>query len=64
MPRSFTLGTIEIDVRHTSENLSNAMDNVLNEWHLNDNMVAIVTDNAANVVKPLNRWNKYGRNLN
>lgn len=49
--RSFTLDTTEIDERHTSENLANKMKNMFEEWKLNDKIIAIVTDNAANIVK-------------
>ncbi|XP_071579091.1 E3 SUMO-protein ligase ZBED1-like [Temnothorax nylanderi] len=49
--KSFTLNTTEMDERHTSENLANKMENIFEEWKLNDKIVAIVTGNVANVVK-------------
>lgn len=52
IPRSFTLDTTEMDKRHTSENLANKMENtIFKKWKLNGKIKAIVTDNAANVVK-------------
>lgn len=38
-------------MRHISENLADKMENVLEEWKLNDKIAAIVTDNAANLIK-------------
>lgn len=36
-------------VRHTSENLKNELLRVVNDWEIADKIVAVVTDNAANI---------------
>lgn len=45
-----SLGTEELDERHTAMNLSDSLQNVLAEWDLCDKVVASVNDNARNIV--------------
>ena len=45
----YVLSTTELPESHTAENLSNQLDNVLLEWELEKEKVAVTTDNAFNV---------------
>lgn len=45
-------------LRHTAENLETELKAVLNEWQLLHKVVAIVTDNAANIVNAVERLKK------
>ncbi|XP_024875989.1 zinc finger BED domain-containing protein 1-like [Temnothorax curvispinosus] len=49
---SVVIGVNELDERHTSDYLGQWLLRICTEWHIGkDNVVAIVTDNAANIVK-------------
>ncbi|KAL5233439.1 hypothetical protein ACI65C_000849 [Semiaphis heraclei] len=49
-PISFTLTTHELHERHTAENLTQQLENTFNEWEIDKKVVAVVTDNAKNIV--------------
>ena len=46
---SRTLDIVHLPGSHTSENLSNAIFSILQEWKITDKLVAFVTDNANNM---------------
>lgn len=51
---SVTLGVYELDERHTSQYISEKLLRTCEEWGINkDNVTAVVTDNAANMVKAI-----------
>lgn len=51
---SVTLGVYELDERHTSQYISEMLSRTCEEWGINkDNVTAVVTDNAANMVKAI-----------
>ncbi|CAH1113868.1 unnamed protein product [Psylliodes chrysocephalus] len=51
---SVTLGVYELDMRHTSEYIAEMLLNICKEWGIkNDQVSAVVTDNAANMVKAI-----------
>lgn len=51
---SVTLGVYELDERHTSQYISEMLLRTCEEWGINkDNVTAVVTDNAANMVKAI-----------
>ncbi|XP_022910339.2 E3 SUMO-protein ligase ZBED1-like [Onthophagus taurus] len=47
---SRNITTESMEDRHTALNLQNKINNIINEWEINDKCVAIVHDNAANIV--------------
>lgn len=47
--RSVLLDCFNFNDRHTSENLLNEINRVLIKWGIQDKIIAVVTDNAANV---------------
>lgn len=49
-PISFTLTTHELHEQHTAENLTQQLENTFNEWEIDKKVVAVVTDNAKNIV--------------
>lgn len=51
---SICLACEEFDQRHTLNNLANYLKNVAVEWKINYKIVAIVTDNAANITAAVN----------
>lgn len=51
---SICLSCEEFDQRHTSKNLAFYLKNVTVEWDINYKIVAIVTDNAANITAAVN----------
>jgi len=48
--RSYTLSTHEMEERHTAENLAIRLGNTFNVWEVNSKVIAVVTDNARNIV--------------
>lgn len=51
---SITLGVYELDERHTSDYLSEILLKVCQDWKIDqENVTAVVTDNAANIVKAI-----------
>ncbi|XP_063775419.1 E3 SUMO-protein ligase ZBED1-like [Pseudophryne corroboree] len=48
--RSVLLECLEMPERHTSENLCRRLKDTVHEWGLENKVVAVVTDNAANIV--------------
>jgi len=52
-PKSFTLTTIEMDKRHTAENLAEQLHNIFHEWNISEKVLAVVTDNAKNIVNSI-----------
>nr|XP_037877017.1 E3 SUMO-protein ligase ZBED1-like [Bombyx mori] len=51
---SVTLGVYELDERHTSDYLSEILLKVCQDWKIDqENVTAVVTDNAANIVKAI-----------
>ena len=67
--KSFCLDTVSMYDDHTGQNISDALLDVLENWELKqDKVVAITTDNGANVVAALRnlgvaRINCFGHNL-
>lgn len=49
--KSYVLTTCDVPTSHTSENLAKIMRDLLTEWKILGKISAIVTDNAANMVK-------------
>lgn len=43
------LGCVEFNERHTSENLTEFLKNIMREWHIENKITAIASDNAANI---------------
>jgi hypothetical protein len=43
---------------HTSENIKNCINNILEEWNLKEKCFAATTDNGANVKKAISLMNK------
>ena len=46
---SFALETFEMKSTHTSENLLNAIKNVLSDWKLSEKHITFVSDNASDI---------------
>jgi len=58
---SAIIGVTELSDRHTSYYLGQWLSCICTEWHIKtDNVVAVVTDNAVNIVKAVN--NIFGKN--
>lgn len=55
--RSFS--TVEIDMRHTSQNLSEVLKNIIHDWGMDKTIVATVHDNAANITKAVKDSKEY-----
>ncbi|XP_018318363.1 zinc finger BED domain-containing protein 4-like [Mycetomoellerius zeteki] len=49
-PKSYSLSTQQMIERHRAANLSDAMGIIFRKWEISDKVLAVVTDNAANVV--------------
>lgn len=47
--RSFLLDCFQYNERHTADNLAEETKRVLMEWEVYDKVVALVSDNAANM---------------
>lgn len=50
---SFTLTTHELYDRHTAENLAHQLQNTFGEWEISEKLIAVVTDNAKNIVNAI-----------
>lgn len=48
--KSFVLDTSSTVERHTSENLAEALQQIISDWKLDEKVTAVVHDNAANIV--------------
>jgi hypothetical protein len=48
---SRVLNTIAFETSHTAENLAKGLKNIVTEWGLINKIAAVVTDNAANIMK-------------
>ncbi len=48
--QSFVLETFNLCASHTAENIAATLKRVADEWNITEKIVALVTDNAANVV--------------
>jgi hypothetical protein len=55
---SFVLETFILCVNHTAENIAAELVRIADEWNITEKVVAIVTDNAANMVVAIRitRW--------
>lgn len=53
-PKSYILTTHKLDDRHTASNLSNQLEITFNKWEINQKIMAVVTDNAKNVLNAVN----------
>jgi hypothetical protein len=55
---SFVLETFNLCVNHTAENIAAELVRIADEWNIAEKVVAIVTDNAANMVAAIRitRW--------
>lgn len=51
MLKSFVLSTVCIFESHTAAHLATTLNTILGEWKIRDKIVAIVTDNATNMLK-------------
>lgn len=52
--KSVTIGIQELDERHTSDNLKAWLLDRINEWRMKrENIVAVISDNAANIKKTI-----------
>ncbi len=47
------LVTRVMDESHSSANLRDTINSIIKEWNLTGKVVAVVTDNAANIVKAI-----------
>ena len=45
------LGTQEMVISHTAENLLEKLDQIISVWHLEDKNIIFVTDNAGDIKK-------------
>ncbi len=56
--RSVVLATTNLTKDHTAENVADELKRITDEWNITDKVVAVVTDNAANIVAAvrLNGW--------
>ena len=53
---SYCLATKELPVAHTADNISEKIEDILDEWNIDkDNIVAAVTDNARNITNAINQ---------
>jgi len=52
--RNRILETFEVPESHTSENITNNIKSVIKNWQIENKVCAIVSDNAANMVKAIN----------
>lgn len=52
-PKSYTLTTHQLNDRHTALNLANQLEITFNKWEINQKMMAVVTDNAKNVLNAI-----------
>ncbi|CAK1596301.1 unnamed protein product [Parnassius mnemosyne] len=43
------LGCVEYNERHTSENLTEFLKNIMRQWNIDHKITAIASDNAANI---------------
>lgn len=58
---SATLGVVELSESHTAQYISSEILKILAEWDINvENVVAVVTDNGANIVKSV--YDTFGKN--
>ncbi len=48
---SRVLNTIAFETSHSAENLAKGLKNIVTEWGLINKIAAVVTDNAANIMK-------------
>jgi len=55
IPKSFTLTTHEVDERHTAVNIERHLEKSLVEWDIEKKVIAIVTDNAVNVISAVSQ---------
>lgn len=53
-PKSYTLTTHKLGDRNTASNLSNKLKITFNKWEIDQKIMAIVTDNAKNVLNAVN----------
>lgn len=61
---SVVIGITELNERHTSDNLRQWLLEICTEWHIiKENVVAIVTDNAPNIVKAINETFGKGKHI-
>ena len=52
---SFCFATKELPVAHTAENISEKIEEILDEWNIDkDIIVAAVTDNAGDMINAIN----------
>lgn len=63
------LGCISYTERHTAENISNMLKEVINEWKITNKIAAIVSDNAANMKAAVRHggwryWGCFAHSLN
>jgi hypothetical protein len=56
---SRVLSTWCVEVSHTAENLAKELMDLVVEWQLTGKIVAVVTDNAYNIVKAVNEINNW-----
>lgn len=56
-PKSYTLTTHKLDDRHTASNLSSQLEITFNKWEIDQKIMAVVTDNAKNVLNAVNLLN-------
>ncbi|XP_028408818.1 zinc finger BED domain-containing protein 4-like [Dendronephthya gigantea] len=48
--KSLVLETLLFELSHAAENIANSLRNAAKKWNISENIIAIVTDNASNVV--------------
>lgn len=48
--KSPVLATVQLTSEHTAINIASELQKLANEWEINDKVVSIVTDNAANMI--------------
>ncbi|EZA58223.1 Zinc finger BED domain-containing protein [Ooceraea biroi] len=53
IPKCFTLGVYEMEERHTAANLASRMEKLFMNWNINEKVMAVVTDNATNIVNAI-----------
>jgi hypothetical protein len=56
---SRVLNTITFSERHTAKNLAKELRTIVNNWGIIDKIVAVVTDNALNIVNVGESFNNF-----
>ena len=56
--KSYTIDTVKMTIRHTAAAISGYLDRAFGEWDVQNKIVAVVTDNAANMIAGVKQLQK------